>query len=195
MSQLFEFLPKNDFNQKLAQQRLCEAFGGLSNLAVKSKLKLFINFDFCSKYGHLTHCDNCSYSRLSFNNFLIGKKRRCEQFWGPPIVFYSSGGKNSVVCEHIVWKLLKMSHLKFWHFPTIIVVLKLTCLVTLFDSKLQVFKNSPKWTIFGVFNQLLSTQNVNVARFARNVEWDFFFLKMRNIKDIQSVKSIYCNES
>ena len=86
MSQLFEFLPKNDFNQKLAQQRLCEASGGLSNLAVKSKLKLFISFDFCSKYGHLTHSDNCSYSRLSFNNFLIGKKRRCEQFWGPPIV-------------------------------------------------------------------------------------------------------------
>ena len=26
------------------------------------------------------------------------------------------------------------------------------CLVTLFDSKLQVFKNSPKWTIFGIFN-------------------------------------------
>ena len=24
------------------------------------------------------------------------------------------------------------------------------------------------------FNELLSTQNVNVARFARNVEWDFF---------------------
>ena len=31
-----------------------------------------------------------------------------------------------------------------------------------------------KWTIFGIFNELLSTQNVNVARFARNVEWDFF---------------------
>ena len=38
---------------------------------------------------------------------------------------------------------------KFWHFPTIFVLLKLTCLVTLFDRKLQV---------------------VNVARFARNVE-------------------------
>ena len=47
---------------------------------------------------------------------------------------------------------------------------KLTCLVTLFDRKLQVFKNSPKLTIFGIFNELLSTQNVNVARFAGNVE-------------------------
>ena len=32
----------------------------------------------------------------------------------------------------------------------------------------------PKLTIFGIFNELLSTQNVNVARFARNIEWDFF---------------------
>ena len=31
-----------------------------------------------------------------------------------------------------------------------------------------------KLSIFGIFNELLSTQNVNVARFARNVEWDFF---------------------
>ena len=29
-------------------------------------------------------------------------------------------------------------------------------------------------TIFGIFSELLATQNVNVARFARNVECDFF---------------------
>ena len=71
-----------------------------------------------------------------------------------------------------------MSHLnfffQFWRFPPILVLLNVTCLVTLFDRKLQVFKNSPKWTLFGIFNQLLSTQNVNVAPFARNVECDFF---------------------
>ena len=49
-------------------------------------------------------------------------------------------------------------------------MLKLTCLVTLFDNKFQVFKNSSKLTIFGIFNELLSTQNVYVARFARNIE-------------------------
>ena len=59
---------------------------------------------------------------------------------------------------------------EFWHFPPIFDLLKLNCLVTLFDRKLQVFKNSPKWTISGIFIELLSTQNVNVARFARNVE-------------------------
>ena len=63
---------------------------------------------------------------------------------------------------------------EFWHFPPIFFLLKVTCLVSLFERKLQVFKNSPKCTIFGIFNWLLSTQNVNVARFARNVEWDFF---------------------
>ena len=50
----------------------------------------------------------------------------------------------------------------------------MTCLVTLFDRKLKVFKNSPKLTIFGIFKLLLSTQIVNVALFARNVEYDFF---------------------
>ena len=53
--------------------------------------------------------------------------------------------------------------------------LKLPCLVTLHYPKLQVFKNSPKWTIFGIFNELLSSQKVNESRFARNVEWDFFW--------------------
>ena len=37
---------------------------------------------------------------------------------------------------------------QFWHFPPNFVLLKLTCMVTLFDRKLQVFKNSPKWSIF-----------------------------------------------
>ena len=41
---------------------------------------------------------------------------------------------------------------------------------TLFDRNLQLFKNSPKLTRFGIFDELLSTQNVNVARFVRNVE-------------------------
>ena len=47
-----------------------------------------------------------------------------------------------------------------------------------------VFENHPKsrifgllkLTMFGVFNELLSTHNVNVARFARNVEWDLFWI-------------------
>ena len=60
------------------------------------------------------------------------------------------------------------------HFLPSFVRLKVTCHVTLFDRKLQVFKHSPKWTVFGIYNELLSTQNINVARFARNVKCDFF---------------------
>ena len=47
--------------------------------------------------------------------------------------------------------------LTFWHFLPIFVQLQLTCLVTLFDCKLQLFKNSPKLTLFGIFMELLST--------------------------------------
>ena len=43
----------------------------------------------------------------------------------------------------------------------------------MFDRKFQVFKKLAKSTIFGIINELLSTQNWNVARFARNIEWDF----------------------
>ena len=68
-------------------------------------------------------------------------------------------------------------------FHNFFVLLKMTYLVTLFDRKLQAFKNSPKLTFFGIFCELLSTQNVNVARFARNVEWDF-------ICDFQTLRPI-----
>ena len=44
---------------------------------------------------------------------------------------------------------------QFCHFPLILVLLKVNCLVTLFDLKYQVFKNSPKVTIFGIFNELI----------------------------------------
>ena len=36
------------------------------------------------------------------------------------------------------------------------------------------FQKLAKIERFGTFYELLSTQNVNIARFARNVEWDFF---------------------
>ena len=47
---------------------------------------------------------------------------------------------------------------------------------TLFEKnqKCLIFKKAPKLTFYGIFNELLSTQNVKVARFARNVECDFF---------------------
>ena len=40
-------------------------------------------------------------------------------------------------------------------------------------QKSRIIKKPPKSTIFGIFNELLSIQSVNVARFARNIECDF----------------------
>ena len=55
------------------------------------------------------------------------------------------------------------SHLNFFRFGSyhkFFVLLRLTCLLTLFDRKF-VFKISPKLTIFGTFNELLSNQNIS----------------------------------
>ena len=58
--------------------------------------------------------------------------------------------------------------------------------VDFYDNLITVFENYPKCRIwffdfwhfrldqFGIFIELLSIQNVNVARFARNVDWYFF---------------------
>ena len=59
---------------------------------------------------------------------------------------------------------------KFWHFSPIFDLFGNTVWPEASDFQ----KNSQKWTIFGIFNWLLSTQNVNVARFARNVGMRLF---------------------
>ena len=38
----------------------------------------------------------------------------------------------------------------------------------------SIFQKLAKMTIFAFFNHPLSTRNLNVTRFARNDEWDFF---------------------
>ena len=85
--------------------------------------------------------------------------------------------ENHIKCRIIIFQ--------FWHFPLIFALLKVTCLVTVFDRKLQLL-NSPKLAIFGVFKQLLSTQNVNVARFARNVECDIFLWFSTNVCELKT---------
>ena len=77
---------------------------------------------------------------------------------------------------HIVWKLLKMSHLYFWilAFSTNFCPIRADLSGNTFWPQASGFQKLAKLDHFGIFNQLLSTQNVNVARFARNVEWDFF---------------------
>ena len=107
---------------------------------------------FCSKIFSTPHCAKIQF--LSKNQywkiFLNINPKKCPKF--------STVFVNHPKCCIWVFQL--------WHFPPIFVLSKLTCLVTLFDHKLQVFKSPPKWTIFGSFNVLLSTQKANVARFA-----------------------------
>ena len=72
-------------------------------------------------------------------------------------------------CEsriHIVWKLPKCCIWIFelWHFRGIFVQLKLTCLVTMFDSKIQAFKKIAKMFHFWHFYSFLSTQNIRFMR-------------------------------
>ena len=68
-----------------------------------------------------------------------------------------------------------MSHLTFplLAFSTNFCPFKSDLSGTTFWLQASDFKNSPTLTIFGIFNELLSTQNVNVACFARNDECDF----------------------
>ena len=56
------------------------------------------------------------------------------------------------MCPHCleIAQNVSFDFLQFWRFPPFFVLLKLTCLETLFDRKLQVFITSPKWTIFGI---------------------------------------------
>ena len=60
------------------------------------------------------------------------------------VAFDISKGLLSFSEYHIVWKLLKMLHLNFGNFHK-------TDVVTLFDSKLKVFKKLVKLIIFLVF--------------------------------------------
>ena len=63
-----------------------------------------------------------------------------------------ANGNFYMLHEHIVWKLLKMSHLNFGVFHQFLSCFKkLTCLVALFDRKLQIFRNSPKLNIIWHF--------------------------------------------
>ena len=48
------------------------------------------------------------------------------------------------------------------------------CLKITQNVSFDIFKISSRLMIFGISNSILSTQNVYVARFARNIEWDFF---------------------
>ena len=75
-------------------------------------------------------------------------------------------------------KTAKMSHFQFsiLAFSTIYSFIKIDLSGNTVWPQASNFKNSPKLNIFGIFNTLWATQNINVARFARNIEWHFFVI-------------------
>ena len=79
---------------------------------------------------------------------------------------------------HRVWKSPNMSHLSFsiLAFSTNFCPTKIDLSGNTVWPQASRFQKHAKLTIFGLFNLLLSIHNINVARFFRNVVWDFFFI-------------------
>ena len=77
---------------------------------------------------------------------------------------------------HSVWKSPKMSHLNFsiFAFSTNFCPFKSDLSGITVWPQASDFQKVAKIDHFGISIELLSTQNVNVARFARNVKWDLF---------------------
>ena len=78
----------------------------------------------------------CHFDSISMYKYLIPEIYNIFDKW------HSQCLKNPNI---LIWTF------EFWHFSPIFVLLKVTCQVTLFDHKLQVFKNSPNWPILAFF--------------------------------------------
>ena len=63
------------------------------------------------------------------------------------------------------------------------------CRIWIFEFWL--FPNSQNGPFFGIYNKLLLTQNVNVARFARNVEWAFSVIFKHRDSVLKLLKNDY----
>ena len=84
------------------------------------------------------------------------------------------------ITQNVVFEFLN-----FVHFPPIFVLLNLTCLVTLFDRKLQVFKNSPKLTILGIINYFLGVKALKGHKIIRKNKG-----RLRDISCVTAVAAI-----
>ena len=104
------------------------------NLAQNFKISSFHqNWIFGTKMGFLPQCDKTQWLKMS-------QKSHFYNFSGFKIKITLL--KNHPKCLTGIYQ--------FWPFLPMYVLLKLTCLVTLFDRKLQFFKISSKLTIFGI---------------------------------------------
>ena len=105
----------------------------------------------CILLCFLLSCKFHTQNRTEIQTHFSMKSEKQNLFW-------------TLICAH-VWKSPRMSHFDF--------LFKLTCLVKLFDRKLEVFKSSPKSSIFGIFNELFgrfsnTAKNMNVKHLNQN---------------------------
>ena len=154
----------------------------------------YLNFGFAHYIGKR----RLAWMRQESRHFV----QKCNFPWHQ-IHKYLPCNKKNYMPTHSVWKSQKKSHsalrakratFTFWVAKSSLKMPKMvnfgdflktrslrsnsvTRKVTFNGTKNVAFEKSPKSpksAFLGLFNELLATQNVNVARYARNVEWDFF---------------------
>ena len=97
------------------------------------------------------------------------KYKEMSRKWQLATLIYVSSRFMAVCWRfHIVWKLLKMSHLNFWIFHQFFPI-KTDLSGSLFDRKLQVFKNSPKCTLFCIESKSTKSQKREVICNFKNI--------------------------
>ena len=114
-------------------------------------------------------------------DFQLAKIRTCDFFACTEVIIEAAALKMKSVNLHgsrlviLGWCHILMSTYSLCISPQ---WLKITKNVAFFYFSL-------KWTIFGIFDKLLATQNVNKARFARNVQYDFFLWFSNTVPKVQ----------
>ena len=140
-----------------------------------------------TKLGLISRINCSSISRnICESTFRLGQLKKLQLLF----VYYTT-----FTLTQNVWKSPKMSHLNFriLSFSTNFCPIKIDLSGNTVWPQASGFQKLVNLTIFGIFNELLSTQNVNHARLVCNVECDFlgdfqtlcnrrshFFLKFEN---------------
>ena len=118
-------------------------------------------FCLCEVVTWICFTSSCKKKFKKKNTAVHTRHNYCQTLFAHCVTTKAHCGKISIFLQKIKFLIFPFWHnhpkcriwvFQFWHFQSIFVLLKFTCLVTLFDRKLQIFKNSPKWTSFGIFN-------------------------------------------
>ena len=90
-------------------------------------------------------------------------------------------------CLKITWNIA----FEFWHFPSIFCLLKMTCLVKLFDRKLKFFQQFAKMNHFWHF-WLTFVHSKCKRSSLRSQCWMRLFLWFSNTVNVDSYQALFC---